>query len=395
MLKSQKITIEQSEIRQKLNGLPDDADEVEVAELTARYDKNETLYRAAVIAEGEARQNAPQPDAEHRERGKLLQAANVGAIFQAAYEQRATTGKEAEIQAAYGIGSWDVPIGMLSRELRDTVGSAQAPADVGQNQQPVAPAIFPTAVAEAMGVMRVSVPTGQATFPTMTAPVAGPDAVAEGATVTDTTGTFTADALAPARIQRSFTHSIEDAAQFAQMGDALRENLAGAIGDGLDRQALNKTGEGLLDFGSDPTAATGAETFARYRTAAYGRVDGRYANSIADVRLLVGSETYAHMASVYRGNSADDSALDSLMRMLGGLYVSANVAAAASNIQQAVFNRGMGQRHAVQPVWDAVGILVDPYTESKDGNIRLTATALANFKVTRADGLHRVAFRLA
>ena len=41
----------------------------------------------------------------------------------------------------------------------------------------------------------------------------------------------------------------------------------------------------------------------------YSRVDGRYAASGADVRLVMGSATYAHAGGQYRHANADDVAL--------------------------------------------------------------------------------------
>ena len=55
------------------------------------------------------------------------------------------------------------------------------------------------------------------------------------------------------------------AAAFALMPGALRQNLGDALASALDKQILTRTGDGLLDFGSDlstPTAATTAATTA-------------------------------------------------------------------------------------------------------------------------------------
>ena len=275
------------------------------------------------------------------------------------------------------------------------VGTAVAPANTQGNQQEIVPVVFPSPTSEAMGVERIAVPSGQAIFPTMTAPASGPDSVAEGDTVADSAGTFDSAALSPKRIQVSLTHSREDSASFAGMDAALRRNLGDALLDGLDRMALRLTGEGLLDFGTDPTAASGVETFARYIASVYGMVEGRHATSAQGVRLLIGAKTYEHASSVYRANQSDAPALEHLMRVSGGVFVSASVPAPASNIQQAVFARGLGLRHAVQPVWEGVALLSDSYSESRDGLVRLTAIALANFKVTRPGGYTRVAYRLA
>ena len=46
---------------------------------------------------------------------------------------------------------------------------------------------------------------------------------------------------------------------------------------------------------------------------AYGRVDGRYASQTADIRVVMGAETYAHAAAQYRGNNDNMDALMSVM----------------------------------------------------------------------------------
>ena len=59
------------------------------------------------------------------------------------------------------------------------------------------------------------------------------------------------------------------------------------------------------------------------------------------IRLLVGSATLADAAVLYRGNNADDSAVDSLRRITGGLRVSPNIAAASGNKQDALVRKGL------------------------------------------------------
>ena len=83
------------------------------------------------------------------------------------------------------------------------------------------------------------------------------------------------------------------------------------------------------------------------------------------MKLLIGAKTYEHASSVYRANQSDAPALEHLMRVSGGVFVSSAVKAPASNIQQAVFARGLGLRHAVQPVWENVVIVVDQFSASR------------------------------
>ena len=164
-----------------------------------------------------------------------------------------------------------------------------------------------------------TVAVGDAVFPVLTNNVPADD-VAEAGAVSETTGSFTAEVLTARRIQASFFYSREDRARFAGMDEALRMNLNDALSSGLDKYILTKTDLGLLDFGTDPTVGS-EETFATYRAAIFAQVDGRYAMNAMDVCTLVGGDTYTHMATEYRGNNADDSALDSLSRVSGGVRV--------------------------------------------------------------------------
>ena len=56
---------------------------------------------------------------------------------------------------------------------------------------------------------------------------------------------------------------------------------------------------------------TATTTFDLYMAGlVYGRVDGRYASSGEDIRLLMGSHAYGHAGRTYRNTSVDRTALD-------------------------------------------------------------------------------------
>ena len=398
MTNSQRLTIKSIELRAKLNELAglDDLDAEQRASLdsvTTEYQTNESQLKVALLAEDaeETRALAESPDTGKRERAQLIERANVGMIFDAALEQRQTDGAERELQTEYGLQANQIPLAML--EVRATA-TANAPANVGQNQAEIIPVVFPQSAASFLGVGMPTLGVGEAVYPVMTAPTSHAGSVAENTEVTDTDATFSAEVLSPKRIQRSFTYSREDAAKFAGMDAALRTNLGASLSDGLDYAVLRTTDEGLLDFGTDPTVAA-KTTFAGYKSAIYDSVDGRYASTAKNVRLLVGAKTYQHMAVTYRANNSDDSALDIVMKISGGVRVSAHVPAPDSNDQFAVTARAIGLRHAVAPIWEGVTILSDPYSESKFGQIRLTAIMLYAFKIIRTAGFNRLAFQVA
>ena len=103
-------------------------------------------------------------------------------------------------------------------------------------------------------------------------------------------------------------------------------------------------------------------TYALYRDQfAYGRVDGRYASMTSDIRVVVGSETYAHAAKQYRGNNDNMDALLSLQSALGGIKVSAHVPAVSGTKQNAIIRLGM-RRDMVAPIWENVALIPDEIT---------------------------------
>ena len=174
-----------------------------------------------------------------------------------------------------------------------------APGDVGQSQAGITGYVFPASVGEFLGIPSPVVPVGDATFPVLTSdPAAGTPA--ENATQAETTGAFTADLLTPKRIQASFFWSREDAARMAGMGDALREALQGGLADKLDKEIMVGTNGLLTGTVLDNHARAAASDYAHYvADLLYGRVDGRYAADLADIRVVMGSETFGNAAASF------------------------------------------------------------------------------------------------
>ena len=130
---------------------------------------------------------------------------------------------------------------------------------------------------------------------------------AENAVQAETTGGFSASVLTPSRIQASFYYSREDRARFSGMGEALRMNLTDALADKVDQQILVGT-EGLFTgtklANHNVSAAT---SYANYRSElAYGRVDGTFAGSVSDLKIVMGAASYGHAAGAFRSANAGD-----------------------------------------------------------------------------------------
>ena len=394
----QTLEIRAGEIRARLaeiGGMADLDDETraELATLRREYQDCEHRQTALRIAGDAPGTPIETRTGEGREFRGLLGRANVGNIFTAAFDKGVTSGAEAELQQHYGMGPNQVPLSLLIRSFPEdgeleTRAVTPAPTNVGQQQQSIVPYVFPQAAATFLGVDMPSVPVGEVVYPVLTSTLSA-EALAENAAGTETTGAFSGDVLTPSRLQASFFYSREDRARFAGMDDALRMNLSDGLGDALDNQIL--AGANGLFTGTNLAnhAATAVTTFANYISEfAYGRVDGRYASMAADLRVVMGAETYAHAGNVYRNNNVDRTALDRLMEITGGVRVSAHVPDAASDKQNAVIRRGMNMA-MVAPLWEAVTIIPDEVTKAASGQIVVTALTLHAVKILRTDDWYK------
>ena len=388
----QRLQLRQSETRQSLNVLLaldelTDEQRAEMATLTTSMQNLEVETRAAIVAEGDPTVTASDDDTAAREMRALIDGASIGAIFGATLEHRATEGQTAELQQHLRLSPNQVPLALLMEHRAVT----PAPASVAQNQAEIIPAVFPASCAAFLGVAMPTVGVGEAVYPVLTTS-ATTHTPAENAAAAETTGAFSADVLSPSRLQASFFYSREDRARFAGMDSALRQNLGDALSDALDKQILVGS-EGLLTGTKLPNHdAAAVTTYANYRSElGYARVDGKFAGSVGDIKIVMGSATYGHCAGVFRSaNAGDRAALEDLMGVTGGVKVSAHVPAAtgANKKQEAVIRLG-SRRDMVSPIWEGISLIPDEITKAANGQIVITAIMLHAVKILRADGFYK------
>ena len=396
MTRLQKLQIEQSEVRSKIGAALDSPEaereetwQADLDSLTKRAQSLELELRAAISAGDEEVKEEREETSETRELREMVNGADLGNIFDAVIEGRQTDGSERELQSHYGLNTNQIPIVLL--EARAAVGNletrdaATVTGDVTLSQAPIIGYVYPRAVASFLGVRQPTVPVGERSYPVLTTP-ATVGTPAKGAGQAETTAAFTVKTLTPRRVQAGFSYAREDAAVFAGMSEALRANLSQALADKMDDEVINGAG-GFLGTGglSNPSNPTTEASFATYRGLVYGRVDGRYASVASDVRLAVGAKTYEHAAAKYRSNTADDSALDTLIRVSGGVRVANHMPGPVSNDQTVIAALGTDM-NAVAPIWDGVTIIDDQVTKAAEGEIKLTAVMLMSVAVLRADG---------
>ena len=399
MLKSLKAALRLSEIRESLNALnaiaePTEAQQTEERDLLASQKKTETEYRETLNAEDAAATTPTTPDTEERERLQLVSRASLGSIFSAAVERRSLDGAEHELQQSMSMSSNQIPIDLLRAPV-EFRAITPAPTHVGTSEQPILMPIFAEGDAAFLNVDQVTVPNGDAAFPVLTnrPTVAGPHS--DSAEVSETTGAFTAELVKPSRLQAAFSYRRVDAARFSAMGEALRQALNESLSEALDMQVVSGASGLLGGTNLSAHAVTTIDTFQTYVSKfGFARVDGRYASNAKSIKVLMGSGGYAHAGSVYRGDQSQESAIDRLMTIGGGVRVSPHVPAVASTKQQTVVRLG-ARRDAVAALWSGVTILPDEITRAKQGEIVVTAILLAAVKVLRADGFYKAEVKVA
>ena len=416
MKKSQELTLRSSEIRARLNqiaALEGDALTAEIRTesdtLTGEYGDVETRRRAAIIGEDAeiATATAAAPDAETRERLELRGRATLGGYLLAALRGRDVDGAEAEHRAACHVDH-GIPLDLFAGPV-ETRGDAvsESPGTVGVNMGAVQQMLFAPSVAPLLGVAMPTQSTG--TFATSTITTALTAATkAKGAAAESTAAALTVQTSTVKRISGRLTVREEDLATVgvSNFESALRQNLSLIMSDAFDAQALTGDGQGTnltgffkrLTDAADPTVVADWDAF----NAAYAdAIDGLWASTVRQVRMLAGVATYRRSVKTFRDIAAadlgDTSAASYLAAHTGGWATNKRMPAAKSNIQAAIAYRlgRSGIETAVLPLWNRISI-DDPYTSSASAERHLTLHILCgDVLLTQPGAYAEVRYKLA
>ena len=134
----------------------------------------------------------------------------------------------------------------------------------------------------------------------------------------------------------------------------LRQNLSLALSDALDDQMINGNGvapnlAGIFQRLTDPTAAPSAVAdFDAFVRAFAGGIDGLWSNTVMDVAIVAGVETYRLSAQTFRdiatADLGDMAFSDYAMAKYGGWWTNTRMPDPATfmsvdNVQQAILYR--------------------------------------------------------
>jgi len=412
MLESVKIQKRQSEIREKLAVLvgkdtPDETETRSMSDLDAEYTRNETRYRAALIAEDTERRSAGAEleKREDQEFANLVSRFELRQAVLALDEGRTLDGATAEVvQELRNVGGYrGVPVPLLALEVRNTVSTGTPDP---MTTRPIIDRLFPGSVAARMGGQMIQIGTGSTEWPVVTSSVTAGWANGENANVPGPTQYTTVDkALSPdntlgihMRISRKALKQSSDALEQAirrDMNSTMAAELDKAIflGTGATGQPLGVIagmttyGIGEVEFDGSAFDADG-KAWREFRKAVIEFMVENAANAPGDVRLMIRPEVYDTMDDVILDSTAV-SEWDRLTRNipLPNIVLTSNALAAPAGdplVCTALLTTTAG---GVAPffvgMFGACDLIRDPYSDAQSGGLRLTALTTADVTVAR------------
>lgn len=413
MTEIQKLLVRKSEVRQKLAELGAKADASEedlatIGELSTEYSSLEVRERALIVAgetpdgegDGDPENGAEDGDGESVELRSMNDRASLSRALSAAVNETDVDGVEKELRQHHGLGGNQVPWSMVApranRELdgREQRAVSAAPSDTQVQSADILARVFRRSDAMFLGVRMPSVGVGEANYPVLTSVASEPITYAKDGNAAQPAVTFTANVLSPVRLSAQYLWRREDAAVFAGMEEALREDLSMAMTQAMDNAIVNGNGtspnvagflggaDGALGAGSDQ--AGGVQDFGEFIAGLAGQVDGLYAYRLGDVTALVAPTIYRLMAAAFANAGKGDVSAASYLEMnAGGLRASGHISdTAASKKHSAIYAKGP-MVAAVAPVWEGLTLIRDEITQARKGQIAVTAVMLYSFKVIR------------
>ena len=372
MTAKQKVELRRSEIRERLGELAaadgeqrTEETETEQRALLTELKESEPRLQAAIAAEeSDANKRGEQRtgDGETAEYRGLVERVRLSAYVHEAQKQVALDGAEAELRSAVfgtnarpGLVPWEALLlpERRTEERQDVITNVAG--NAGAVQQSILGRVFADTATAYLGAELQSVERGVSAHPVITAGAAG-GMVAKGITRGSEAATVAITSLEPRRLTARYVLSVEDLARIGMLEEALRRDLAGAIGEAMDARVVNGDGvspnpTGILAGLTEPDVPAALATYSDYIGASVGAVDGRYARNLSEVRVLAGTDVYANAGALI-ANGSDVSAADYLLRRSGGFRASTHMptapdAGARANVGELLMWRQMGMGSAL------------------------------------------------
>ena len=412
----QKLEIEQSEKRQRINAflgqaeLSDD-ERGELETLTKRMQEIEVEMRAAIVAEDDAEKRARDQfgdDPEDREKREIRSRVSLGNYLASAQENRSADGAEHEYAQACGCRPGRFPLHLIvpSVERRSTTDvSAQA------TQQTWIDRLFAESMAMAMGVTFKSVMPGVASVPVTTAGTSGGQ-IERGEAKPDAPWTVSVVEMRPKRNTVKANYSMEDDYRIPGLEPSIRRDMQMEISESVDRIVFL----GGVSQGSASTAditglnsATGViekELTQAEKIQAdevlkifVELIDGKHATMIDDlsVILTVGANTL-WKGSVLEVTSETASVFKTLGMFLKENGLSWRVRGdLETNTANGDWGAFIGRKRNIEgaacvAIWDEAQFVRSEFEGASKGEVNLSLHSFWDFATPRASNFARLKF---
>lgn len=408
MLDSVKIARRQSEIRQTLSGIvgkdqPTEDETRQMETLDAEYRGNEVKYRAALIAEDTERREAGEEleTRSDKEWAEMMAGFEMRQVALHLDEGRTFDGKTAEIvqelRSAGGFRGVPVPWQALEVRAGETVASG-TPNPI--STRPIIDRLFPDSVASRMGAQMISIDSGAVEWPVTTSSVSAGWADGETANVAGPTTYATTDrAMSPDHnlgIQLRVTRKALKQSG-AALEQAIRRDMAGAMGVAMDKAVMLGTGAngqplgvipGAATYGITSTAVDALASWSAFRAAVTRFMVGNAANSPSAVRMMLRPEIWDYLDGALISGTAV-SEWDRMLRNIpaGNIAMTTNGLAAPSGdpleTQSLLTTNAGGVAPIFVGAWGAVDVIRDVFSDAQSGGLRITALATMDLTVAR------------
>ena len=379
MRKSQKLMLEQSELREAVNDALakdelTDTEREEMEKKTKRLQETEGEMRAAITleaAEDSELRSEFTDDPETRELRGLELRSNVGNYVAAAMAGGRVGGAELEYNQALKLSEDRFPLRLLAPGQEQRASTA---ADAATQQTRWVDRLFAEACAMKLGFTFDSVPAGIAAYPVTTAG-AIPAQRGKSQAAGDAAWTVGVTELKPTRNSVRAVFNVEDAARLPTLEEALTRDLRMALVEGVDRAIFigDATADpdagdvvGLTTATIDESTITQANKVKWPETVALfaALIDGKHAMSPADLNIVaaVGANT------LWMSTSANTNRNESVAQVLQGNGLTwktrGDIEAATTSGKFGAFvglARGISGA-GVAAVWESGQLIRDPYS---------------------------------
>lgn len=405
----QRAQLRQSEIRSKIAAELDkedgERDHGELESLTQQAKNVEVELRAALVAEGEngLPEDEEVPRGEDDKLLELRERIDFGRYLEAAVDGRGVRdGAELEYNQEVGLKDDYFPLELLAEdvELR-----TKRDGDAMTTQASWIDRVFASTAAARLGISMRSVNPGVASYPLTTAG-GGPAQRGRGEAVAESTFTFTVDEMKPTRSSVHMKYTVEDAARVPGLADAIMRDMRMSMTEGIDRKIF------LGDSGANENTAdiTGLQTAGiteftlkqadkvkgdKVLEAYAGLIDGLYATSIGDLRIVNSVGTTRLWLSTIQNAAAENQTLSAFLMANGvsyGTREGIDTATANGDFGGYVGLRRGQSGTAIAAVWRGAQLIRDIYSGAKKGEVELVLHYLWNFKVIRTANYRRMKY---